>query len=359
MAKVSVVNRITIPGKHVDPALSKVHFQPLGGELEVTFSLARETEIGQGWRTGIAIDASTSMQSSFGKMVAGQIPHPIFKRYLRKDWARIEKRDGAELRVLSRDAWEDAFANGLLRWTFNEVQEEGRKFIEYMATNIDAENETTLIYFSAGIEGDKIEESGPVSVAECSTVSIDGPEQIPFGQKKTQLLPALKFFDSRFPVAPNGLYVFITDGYIDDINEVKSYTATLAGRIASGKRNPMKCFVIGLGIEVDERQLIDLSNLATGTNINVWDYEKAENLRQVTDLIRDIVDEIATDSSTPGKVFDDQGAELQAWPEGIPPKASFRIADVAQHFELELDGHGERVRQELYPADKEEAEGDG
>jgi hypothetical protein len=357
MAKVSVVNRITVPGKHVNSALSKVHFQPLGGELEVTFSLAREAEVGEGWRTGIAIDASTSMQSSFGKMVAGQIPAPIFKRYLRKDWARIEKRDGAELRVLTRDAWEEAFSNGLLRWTFNEVQDEGRKFIEYMATNIDAENETTLIYFSAGIDGDKIEESGPVRVEECSTVSIDGPEQIPFGMKKTLLLPALKFFDSRFPIAPNGLYVFITDGYIDDIDEVKSYTAALAGRIAAGKRNPMKCFVIGLGIEVDERQLMDLSNLATGTSVDVWDYEKAANMRQVTDLIRDIVDEIATDSSTPGKVFDDQGAEIQAWPDGIPSKASFRISDVSQHFELEVDGQADRVRQELYPSDDAEAEG--
>jgi hypothetical protein len=236
------------------------------------------------------------------------------------------------------------------------VQEEGRKIIEYMATNIDAENETTVIYFSAGIDGDKIEESGPVNVEECSTVSIDGPEKIPFGQKKTQLLPALKFFDSRFPIAPNGLYVFITDGYIDDIEEVKNYSAALAGRIAAGKRNPMKCFVIGIGIEIDERQLMDLSNLATGTSVEVWDYEKAENLRQVTDLIRDIVDEIATDSSTPGKVFDDQGAEIQAWPDGIPPKASFRMADVSQHFELEVDGREERVLQVLYPSDAAEAE---
>ena len=358
MAKVSVVNRITIPGKHVEPALSKVYFQPLGGELEVTFSLARETEIGEGWRTGIAIDASTSMQSSFGKMVAGEIPPPIFKRYLRKDWARIEKRDGAELRVLTRDAWEDALVNGLLRWTYNEVQEEARKFIEYMASNIDAENETTLVYFSAGLDGDKIEEFGSVQVEECSTVRIDGPEEVPFGQKKTQLLPALKFFDSRFPIAPNGLYVFVTDGYIDDIDDVKNYTAALAGRIASGKRNPMKCFVIGLGIEVDERQLMDLSNLATGTSVDVWDYEKAANLRQATDLIRDIVDEIATDSSAPGKVFDDQGAEIQAWEDGIPPRATFRVADVAQHFELEIDGQESRIRQELYPEDEVEDEGE-
>ncbi|OQY54602.1 MAG: hypothetical protein DRR08_07275 [Candidatus Parabeggiatoa sp. nov. 2] len=56
--------------------------------------------------------------------------------------------------------------------------------------------------------------------------------------------------------AERGMYIFMSDGHIDDLEAVKRYTIQLAKDIAAGKHNFIKCVLIGVGKKVDENQIV-------------------------------------------------------------------------------------------------------
>lgn len=334
----------SLPADTVNPAFGKVSYRHLEGQIEVTFTMP-PASAGQGWRTGIAMDASTSMQHTYGKMLIANIPDPLLKRYRKKDWARDQKRDGKPYTVIARRGWEDAFANGLARWSENELEPLVRPIMQYFANDVDTLGGTTVVYFGCGKKGGELEDVGIINGEQCESFEVGGPEETPFG-KDSQLLPALRYFDENFEAAPQGVFVFITDGRARDLGSVKSYSTGLAKRIASGKRNPMKCFLIGIGDDLDEQPLVELANLATRTSVELWDYESAETFAQARDVIRGVVDETAIAFEAPTKLLDDQGNEIRSWPSGVPSKVTFQISNAATFFELEIEGQ-ERIRQEL------------
>jgi len=338
-------NGTSIPANKVNPALGKVTYRPLEGQIEITFTVL-PIAVGEGWRTAIAMDASTSVQHTYGKMLIANIPDPLLRRYRKKDWAREQKRDGKPYTMIARRGWEDAFANGLARWSENEMEPLARPIMQYFANDIDTLGGSTVVYFGCGKKGEELEDAGIINAEQCESFEIGGPEETPFG-KDSQMLPALKYFDENFDTAPQGVFVFITDGGAKDLAAVKSYSNSLAKRIASGKRNPMKCFLIGTGDDLDERPLMELDNLATRTSVDLWDYESAATFRQASDVIREIVAEDAKVTETPAKLFDDQGTEIMAWPDGIPSQVTFQMSDVATFFELELEEGQDRIRQQI------------
>jgi hypothetical protein len=57
------------------------------------------------------------------------------------------------------------------------------------------------------------------------------------------------------------MYVFLTDGRIDDLESVKAATRRLAAEIAAGRRGSVKCVLVGLGDEIDESQMEQLDDL--------------------------------------------------------------------------------------------------
>lgn len=87
------------------------------------------------------------------------------------------------------------------------------------------------------------------------------------------------------------MYIFITDGYIDDLETVKQYTTQLAKDIAAGKRKLIKCILIGVGKAVDEKQMIELDDLDTGTEIDIWDHKVADDMRELTEIFAELVEE--------------------------------------------------------------------
>ena len=72
-----------------------------------------------------------------------------------------------------------------------------------------------------------------------------------------------RYFVDRFRDAPWGFYVFITDGELHDLDEVKAYSTRLARDIAAGRRNPLKFVLIGIGPSVNETQMEELDDLDT------------------------------------------------------------------------------------------------
>jgi len=287
--------RITLSSTEINPIFGKVFYQSVGSDVEVTFTILMP-RISEGWKTGVALDASQSMKSAYGK---------------------------------------------LSKPTENLVEMEARKFLYYLADRLDAEGQTTTIYWACS-GGRELEVLGDIQASQCSTLKIEGPLEADFGSV-TNLLPALRYFVEGFPNASNGIYLFVTDGRINDFLEVKEYCINLSKQIMSGKRNPIKCVLIGVGEKVDTRQLQYLDNLDVVTGFDLWDYHVAKDMRETTDIFAELVDESVMVAPV-AAIYDDQNI-IKQFTDGLPGRVSFLMRDSSSFFELEVAGH--RIRQSL------------
>jgi len=296
MNALHLTKKVTLSSSEINPIFGKVFYQSVDADVKVTFTLLMP-RISEGWKTGVALDASQSMKPVYGK---------------------------------------------LSKPTENLVEIEARKFLYYLADHLDAEGQTTTIYWACS-GGRELEVIGDIQASECSTLKIDGPVEADFGSM-TNLLPALRYFVEGFPNARNGIYLFVTDGRINDFLEVKEYCINLANQIISGKRNPIKCVLIGVGEKVDTRQLQYLDNLDVVTGFDLWDYHVAKDMRETTDIFAELVDESVIVATT-ATIYDDQNTVIKQFTDGLPGRVTFLMRDSSSFFELEVAG--QRIRQSL------------
>lgn len=338
----SGTNKITLPSPILNPVFGKVSYHIVEPDLEVMFTILMP-RIGEGWQTGVALDASSSMKTLYGKMLTGDIPQAVRKEYIKRGWMRKEARDGDRLLVFESEAYEDAISKGYLKWTENIVEPEARKFIQYLAERLDADGNTTVIYWACG-NGNEIEVLGDIQSTDCPTLNVKEPEETSYGTA-TYLLPALKYFVERFADASNGMYVFITDGRLEDLPAVKFYCVELAKRIEAGQRKPLKCVLIGLGSQIDQKQMLELDDLDSGTGVDIWDHKIATDMREVTEIFAELVDEsmIVTPIAS---VYDDKGNLVKRFTDGLPARVKFRMPKTSTFFELEVSGQN-RIRQPI------------
>lgn len=330
----------TLPTSALHEVFGKVSYRKLSGQVEVMFTVLVPSLEGQ-WQTGVALDASDSLKSAYGRVLADSIPRRVKARYRKQGWIREEVRDGETVPIYEPEAYNDAIASGYLQWTTNEVEPKAREFLEYLAANLDLDGGTTLIYWACG-EGSQIEVVGDITAPECAALVITGPAEVPFGAS-TRLTPALRYFEQRFADAPNGMYVFVTDGDLDDLDEVKQYTTRLAQEIEAGTRNPLKCVLVGLGEEINEAQMTQLDDLDTGTDIDIWDHKIAGDMRSLLDIFAELVDETRIVAPS-GSIYDADGNVVAQFPEGLPGRVVFRMPDMSTSFTLEAPALAEEGR---------------
>src|SRR5437762_6867827 len=208
--------------KVVEP-FGEVNVYPAaGGKTRVVATILMEPHK-EGAQTGIALDGSGSMSKLYG----------------------VGEESGGFLASLF----------GQKKQLVNEVTPVAQKVCAYLARKIDADGGTTCIYWAVGPSGSRIQEIGDLT-ADAAEQHIFGPPE-DFGTG-TQLLPAVRYFVERFKEAPWGFYVFITDGELHDLDAVKEYSTRLARDVAAGRRLPLKFVLIGVGANVDERQMEEL-----------------------------------------------------------------------------------------------------
>jgi hypothetical protein len=230
----------------------------------------------EGAQTGIAIDGSGSMQKAFGS--TGMVS--------------------------------SLFASTAT----NYVEPVAQQMCAYLANKVDADGGTTAIYWATGPAGAQLEETG------------------------TQLLPAVKYFVERFADAEWGMYVFISDGAVDDLEAVKDYTRQLAVDIDVGRRLPVKLVLIGLGDEVDEVQLAELDDLDTGTNLDLWDHKLAAEMRHLAEVFAEVVDENVRVADS-GIIRDSHGNVVKNYSDvGLPAYLEFILPPDSTSFTLEVGG---------------------
>ncbi|NET54147.1 MAG: VWA domain-containing protein, partial [Merismopedia sp. SIO2A8] len=138
------------------------------------------------------------------------------------------------------------------------------------------------------------------------------------------------------------MYVFITDGKLDDLDAVKKYTIQLAKQIADNKRNFVKFVLVGVGSDIDQHQLEELDDFSTGTGIDIWDYKIAQDMKALVEIFAEVVDENQIVAPT-GTIYDSAGNRIKQYTDGLPAKVSLSLPASCQWFELEV--YGQRIRQ--------------
>jgi hypothetical protein len=283
-----------------------VHPEP-GGGVRVWASILMEPNR-EGTQTGIALDGSGSMRKLYGSDPGGGVVSSIFAK------PKLE----------------------------NQVAPVAQRLCAYLARKIDADHGTTCIYWSTGPDGGQIEPLGDLTADQAESYDFKGPRDFGTG---TQLLPAVRYFVDRFKDAPWGFFVFITDGELYDLDAVKDYSVRLAKDIAAGRHRPVKFVLIGLGPEVNERQLEELDDLDTGTEIDLWDHKLAAEMRQLQEIFAEVVDRNARIADN-GKILDAQGRVIRNYSDtGLPSVLRFVMPAGASYFVLEVNG--QRIQQPL------------
>lgn len=338
-----------IPGRNLQLDNSSTH-EALG-EVNVTrtekgFSvvatvLMSPQDSAEGWQTGMAIDTSYSMKPAFGGQncyFSHVLTEQEIQHYSQLGLIEVFDQDGQRSCHLLNGAYEKLLQDGVLQLVEepNEVQDICRKVVPMLAGKLDADGGTTVIYWAQGEDGSGLSVLGDLEEAEAATAQYPGPEEGKWGNG-TRLLPAIKYFLETFKDAPMGFYVFVTDGRLDDFDEVKAFTIQLSHDVADKKVNPVKLVLIGVGNEIDEKQLEDLDDLPDTCNlpVDIWDHKIAKEMRSLLDIFAEMVDEnqILAPSA---ELQDDQGNTVRTYTDGMPALLRFELPATAKGFRISL-----------------------
>ncbi len=337
-----------LPSQQVASEFGEVDVQSIGSYNRILFTILMEptgTEA-EGWQTGVALDASASMQGAFGRLLLpgpkGPLPESLQTQYEHEGWITKTQQDGGSYLMYSMPAVQDALERGHFVYTQNEVEPQARAFTAYLADNLDADGGTTVIYWACG-DGTRVEIVGDLTGEDCQQAAFIGPSSLEFGNA-THLTPALRYFAERFQDAKRGMYLFITDGCLDDLEAVKHHTIDLCREIEQGRRNPLKCVLIGLGDEIDEAQMEELDDLESGTNVDIWDHKIAKDMRDLKEIFAEVVSENQIIAPT-ARIYDSNGQIIKNFSDGLPAKVIFDLPQRSTWFELEVAGR--RIRQSI------------
>jgi len=334
-----------LPSTMVAKEFGEVNVARDGETTEVTFTILMEPTGAEGWQTGVAVDASGSMEGVFGKGLAdgpkGSPPQSLLQGYLQRGWLKLFEHQGQTYPIFSDEAKADMVQKGHFVWTKNEIEGLVRRVTGYLAANLDADGGTTVIYWACGPEGNELEEIGDLTAEDCGHAKIAGPQKLTFGGA-THLTPAVRYFAERFKDAKNGIYIFITDGELNDLADVKKYTIQLCKDVAAKRRNPLKCVLIGIGDNINEGQMEELDDLESGTDVDIWDHKIAKDMRALVEIFAEVVSENQIVAPT-ARIYDSAGQVVKNFSDGLPAKVTFVLPNSSKFFELEVGG--ERIKQ--------------
>jgi len=258
----------------------------------------------EGAQTGLAIDGSNSMTQMFG----------------------------AHLPPLLRKADQ------------NVMQAIGSSMSQALA-DFDSDGKTSVIYWACGNGGGDIEILGDMDASEASKFKFVGPKKFGTG---TKLSPAVRYFGiEKFKTSPWSISVFITDGIIEDLEDVKEVSLEIAQQMADGQRGFTKFVMIGLGDSVDESQMEELNDMdyagletPDGEEIDLWDHSIAAEMQCLDEIFKECVGENSLIASS-ATILDSYGKAVKplrrnSYADGLPALIEFVCSHGATSFTLTI-----------------------
>lgn len=278
------------------------------GSIKVVATVLMVPDI-EGARTGLALDASASMKKLYG--AGGVLGGGVFAKAAAAP---------------------------------NFVEPVARTMAAYLA-QFSSTGKCDLIYWAVNPAGDAVEPIAAVSQDEAQTVAIPGPKKFPWGRGTKLLPPVRHFVDDLFKAAPWSICVFVTDGVIEDLADVKAYCLNFAKQIAAGQRQFAKLVLIGVGEEVDESQMEELDDMFEGSGIkmpdgspiDLWDHKLAAEMKKIEEIFAEVVSEDATVAAS-GRIVNNAGTPCADYPDGLPAMLRFTLPKGSTSFTVEFPG---------------------
>lgn len=341
------------PNENLNEAFGELNITKNGGSLEMVLTILvdpSQSSKAEGWQTGVALDGSRSMRTEFGGERfewSREMSTEEQNSLIAKGHGNVRDIDGQWSFEFTAAGLEAVERDGLLRRIKcdNIVQPLACKAIPYLADKLDEDGGTTVIYWACGERGDRVEVLGDFTGEEAAVANYNGPSAWGEG---TYLMPAIRYFLDRFKDAKMGFYVFVTDGAINDFEEVKKFTAQLSHDMADGKCNEVKLILIGVGSQINRKQLEELDDLPDELDlpVDVWDHKIAAEMRGLSDIFAELVDENMILAPS-GRILDSAGNVVKEYTDGLPAMLKFELPLNSTSFSLEIAG-GNVVRQDLY-----------
>ena len=89
--------------------------------------------------------------------------------------------------------------------------------------------------------------------------------------------------------------------------------------------------------------MIELDDLDTGTDVDIWDHKIAKEMRALTDIMDELgEDEVLNVSAT---LYDASGQVIDRFTDGLTASVTFTMPVSSDFFELEVKGR--RIRQHV------------
>lgn len=200
---------------------------------------------------------------------------------------------------------------------------------------VECSDSVDFAYWAVGPGGKEVEDVGCVTLDRIDSLKIRPKKSLGSG---TYLMPIIKHFvEDKLKDAPWAMAIIITDGKIDDMEDVMNWTEQYAVAINAGKQKLIKLVLIGLGEEDEVYQLERLENFVTSVGIDVWSSNLAVDLNDLNDKIFDeVLGEVVIAPS--GKIIDDTGKVLKAYNDNLPARMEFKLKPGSTKFKLEIQG---------------------
>lgn len=206
----------------------------------------------------------------------------------------------------------------------------------------DADGAVTMINWAVGTGGKEIEVIGVIDEAAEATLKIEGPTK-PWGGG-TKLAPPITYFANEFKDAAWALVLFITDGEIEDMTEVKDICTTIGKEISAGKRKYLKLVIIGAGPEVNIDQLEVLGDMFEGSGIkdpngdalDLWDYNLVSSMKDIWEILKEV--DFGIDLPGICTIKDENGKEVLSYTDGFPMKLDFQVFAGCMKINIDIGG---------------------
>ncbi|MFP5269545.1 vWA domain-containing protein [Coleofasciculus sp.] len=290
-------------------------YKQTNGDLNIVATILTVPDI-EGARMGLALDGSASMKKMYG--VSGIVG--------------------------------GAFAMAASASTPNVIEPVARTMVSFLA-NFSANGKVDVIYWACSPDGSKVEELGEFDDQTIQNIAIAGPKKLPWG-RGTKLLPPLRLFVDKFTNVPAlgvknpaAICVFVTDGIIEDLADVKKYCFQYAQAISQKQKPFMKLFLIGIGDEVDEGQMDELDDMFEGSgitdsfgqSIDLWDHQLASDMNKLEQVFKELVSEDMIVIGS-GRILNQGGKICQEYADGVPALLRFTMPAGSNSFTLEFPG---------------------
>lgn len=220
----------------------------------------------------------------------------------------------------------------------NQVEPQVRRMLQYLATK-DRNGKLRLAYWACGKGGSKVEVVGELSSVDAATLQVAGPKALGTG---TRLAPALKDFIAYIEQqavrgGKTGCGVFVTDGQIGDQAEVLELSRKVAARIAQKQLPPLHLVLVGVGSEVNEKQMEEIAHVEAPGAEHLWCHRVAEETHQMAEFVSGLVDSTMTVASG-GAVYDARGKLVKRYDGRLPAVLEFSLPKGDERFTLEIEG---------------------